>query len=62
MSFNDTHFTLQYNSNKYSIGYKSLNGDSTPRRYKHLTRYGTESERTFNIRSGKYALGNDIKT
>lgn len=34
----------------------------TPRRYDHLSRYGQLAGRSFNIRPGKYALGNDPST
>lgn len=61
-SYNSTHFTISLNSKKYSIGYKRLNGDATPRNYDHLSRYGDQFGRGFTIRSGKYALGNNPKT
>lgn len=32
------------------------------RSYDHLSRYGDKVPRSFSIRSGKYALGNNIKT
>ena len=34
----------------------------TPRHYDHLSRYGQQVSRSFNIRPGKYALGNDPST
>ena len=61
-SYNKTHFTITYNGKEYSIGYKRLDGDPTPRRYDHLSRYGDQVHRSFTIRSGKYALGNNPKT
>ena len=57
-----THFTITSNDKQYSIGYKRLNGDPTPRQYDHLSRYGDQVGRSFNIKSGKYALGNNPKT
>jgi len=32
------------------------------RNYQHLSRYGDQVLRGFNVRSGKYALGNNIAT
>ena len=61
-SYNKTHFTITSNDKQYSIGYKRLNGDPTPRQYDHLSRYGDQVGRSFNIKSGKYALGNNPKT
>ena len=61
-SYNETHFTITLNNKQYSIGYKRLNGDPTPRNYKHLSRYGDQVARSFSIKSGKYALGNNPKT
>lgn len=39
-----------------------MNGDPTSRSYDHLSRYGDQVPRSFSIRSGKYALGNNVKT
>ena len=61
-SYNKAHFTIKEGGKSYSIGYKRLNGDPTPRRYDHLSRYGDQTPRSFTIRSGKYALGNNPKT
>lgn len=61
-SYNKTHFTITLNDKKYSIGYKRLNGDPTPRNYDHLSRYGDQYGRSFTIKSGKYALGNNPST
>lgn len=62
MKYNKTHVILDHKGNKYSIGYKRLNGDPTSRSYEHLSRYGDQFKRSFTIRSGKYALGSNIKT
>lgn len=62
LRYNSTHMLITINNKEYSIGYRRLNGDATPRRYDHLSRYGEQGPRSFNIRSGKYALGNDPKT
>jgi len=58
-SFNDTHFKIELNNSKYSIGYKKIIAEGTNRNYAHLSRYGDQYQRQFHIRSGKYALGND---
>ena len=61
-SYNATHMTISLSQKQYNIGYKRLNGDPTSRSYKHLSRFGDQTPRTFSIRSGKYALGNNLKT
>lgn len=58
-NFNSTHFKIELNNSKYSIGYKKIIAEGTNRQYSHLSRYGEQYQRQFNIRSGKYALGND---
>lgn len=62
MNYNTSHITITNNNSLYHIGYKRLNGDPTPRNYAHLSRYGDQMQRSFSIRSGKYALGNFYKT
>lgn len=57
--YNDTHFKINYDNKEYGIGYKRVGARGTNRQYDHLTRYGTQGARGFNIRPGKYALGND---
>lgn len=58
-SYNNSHFKIELNGKKYSIGYKKIEAESTSRNYKHLSRYGDQVQRGFSIRSGKYALGNN---
>jgi len=58
-SFNDTHFNINFDDKRYSIGYKKIAGEPTDRSYDHLSRYGDQVPRRFSIRSGKYALGNN---
>lgn len=58
-NYNFSHFKIELNDRKYSIGYKKIIAQGTNRRYKHLSRYGDGYERSFNIRPGKYALGNN---
>ena len=55
----NSHFSISLNGKSYSIGYKKVGARGTPRYYEHLSRYGQQYARTFNIRPGKYALGND---
>ena len=62
IKYNATHFTLLQGSNEYSVGYKKLDGNPTSRNYAHLSRFGEQKKRGFNIRSGRYALGNNIAT
>lgn len=59
LNFNNTHFKIKLKGKQYYVGYKSVKAQSTPRSYDHLSRYGTTRPRTFNINSGKYALGNN---
>ena len=54
-----THFTISIDGKAYSIGYKRVGARPTPRHYDHLSRYGQQYSRSFTIRPGKYALGND---
>jgi hypothetical protein len=61
-SHNITHFNINHEGQFYSIGYKRIEAKPTSRFYDHLTRYGTQSPRSFSIRPGKYALGNDPNT
>jgi hypothetical protein len=58
-TYNSTHFKIELHGVQYAIGYKKVIAESTNRYYAHLSRYGDQYERSFNIRSGKYALGND---
>lgn len=58
-NFNSTHFKIELNGSKYSIGYKKIIAEGTSRNYAHLSRYGDQFQRSFHIKSGKYALGND---
>lgn len=58
-SHNKTHLKVTLNSKIYSIGYKKIIAESTGRMYDHLSRYGDQVNRNFNIRPGKYALGNN---
>lgn len=58
-TYNSTHFKIELNGSRYSIGYKKIVAEATSRHYAHLSRYGDQYERSFSIRSGKYALGND---
>jgi hypothetical protein len=57
--YSDTHFIISLNGKSYELGYKRVNARSTPRHYDHLSRYGQQYSRSFSIRPGKYALGND---
>ena len=62
-SYNSTHIEIKTKQGTtFKIGYKTLEANPTPRNYAHLTRYGTQSERSFSINSGKYALGNNPST
>lgn len=60
--YNKTHFKINYAGSEYAIGYKKVEARGTGRSYDHLSRYGTQTPRGFNIRPGKYALGNDPNT
>lgn len=60
--FNNTHFKINYDGSQYAIGYKRVEAKATNRNYEHLSRYGGQFTRGFNIRPGKYALGNDPNT
>ena len=55
----ETHFNIIVDRKPYSIGYKRVEARATGRNYKHLSRYGQMFQRSFSIRPGKYALGND---
>ena len=57
--FTSTHFNIIVHGKPYSIGYKRVEARPTSRHYDHLSRYGQQYARTFSIRPGKYALGND---
>jgi len=57
--YTETHFVISLNGKSYEFGYKRVTAKGTPRNYQHLSRYGTGYIRGFNIRPGKYALGND---
>ncbi len=61
-SSNKTHFKISIDGKEYSLGYKRVEAKGTPRQYDHLSRYGSQVPRQFNIRPGKYALGNDPRT
>lgn len=50
---------MKVKGSPYSIGYKRVTARGTNRVYDHLSRFGTQGPRQFNIRPGKYALGND---
>lgn len=56
---NASHFKITLNDRTYSIGYKRILAEATSRNYDHLSRYGDLGRRSFSIRSGKYALGNN---
>lgn len=58
-SHNNTHLKIALNSKTYSIGYKRIIAEATGRSYDHLSRYGDQIHRSFSIRPGKYALGNN---
>lgn len=58
-SHTDTHFRIKHSGREYLLGYKRVKAGSTDRHYEHLSRYGGRQERSFSIRPGKYALGND---
>ena len=68
MPFNDqfnhnkTHLHIKHDGKDYFIGYKRVTAKPTQRNYAHLSRYGTQQTRGFQIRPGKYALGNDLNT
>lgn len=59
VSYNDTTISLNVNQRKYTIGYKRVVAEPTPRNYEHLSANGGRTMRSFTIRSGKYALGNN---
>lgn len=59
VSYNDTTLILDINGRKYTIAYKRVVAEPTPRNYDHLNAMGNKSPRSFTIRSGKYALGNN---
>ena len=58
-SHNQSHLKIYLNNKQYSIGYKKIIAEGTNRNYQHLSRYGDQNGRAFNIKSGKYALGNN---
>lgn len=59
IKFNDTHLKLELHGKRYALGYKKIVAEGTNRQYDHLSRYGDQTPRSFHIRSGKYALGNN---
>jgi hypothetical protein len=58
-SYNNTHFIVNYEGQHYALGFKRVVARATNRNYDHLSRYGGQYSRSFSIRPGKYALGND---
>lgn len=56
---NTTHLIINHEGNDYALGYKKVKAGPTARNYDHLSRYGDQHRRSFSIRPGKYALGND---